>query len=140
VRQGEVEISDEMFIISKETALSYKASGTSNSGQQPSPPTSGDLYPPPAGEGSREPTGEPGTESLTDTTAAAGTLKWTGEVTPQKWMNFYTKVLSRFAAGKGLKLTVSVEASPENGVSSQKLEETKVALRELGLKDDVRIE
>ena len=55
-------------------------------------------------------------------------------------MNFYTKVLSRFAAGKGLKLTVSVEASPEDGVSSQKVDETKVALRELGLKDDVRIE
>ena len=48
--------------------------------------------------------------TLYDTPATAGTLRWTGEVTPQKWMNFYTKVLSRFAAGKGLKLTVSVEA------------------------------
>ena len=140
VRPGEVEISDEMFIVSKETALKYKASGAPSSGQQPSPPTSGDLYPPLPGEGSPEPTSEPGTESLTNTTANTGTLKWTGEVTPQKWMNFYTKVLSRFAAGKGLKLTVSVEASPEDGVSSQKVEETKVALRELGLKDDVRVE
>ncbi len=138
VRQGEVEISDEMFIISKETAL--KATRTPSSGQQSSPPTSGDLYPPLAGEESREPTGEPGTDSLTNTSATTGTLKWTGEVTPQKWMNFYTKVLSRFAAGKGLKLTVSVEASPVDGVSSQKVEETKVALRELGLKDDVRVE
>ncbi len=140
IRQGEVEISDEMFIVSKETALKYKASRTPSSGQQPSLPTSGDLYPPPAGEESQEPTGEPRTDSLTDTPAATGTLKWIGEVTPQKWMNFYTKVLSRFAAGKGLKLTVSVEVSPEDGVSSQKVEETKVALRELGLKDDVRIE
>ena len=49
-------------------------------------------------------------------------------------MNFYTKVLSKFASGKGLTLTVTVEAAPEGGISSQKVEETKVALRELGLK------
>ena len=57
----------------------------------------------------------------------------------QKWMNFYTKVLSKFASGKGLKLTVTVEASPEGGVSSQKIEETKVALRELGMDDNVKV-
>ncbi len=74
------------------------------------------------------------------TTTGAGALKWTGEVPSQKWMNFYTKVLSRFAASKGLKLTVSVETSRDEAISTQKLEETKVALRELGLKDDVRVE
>jgi len=63
----------------------------------------------------------------------AGKLVWTGEVPPQKWMNFYTKVLSKFAARKGLKLTVTVEASPEGGVTKQQAEETKTALRELGL-------
>ena len=68
---------------------------------------------------------------------SAGKLVWTGEVPPQKWMNFYTKVLSKFAAGKGLKLTVSVEVSPEGGVTKQQAEETKTALRELGLNDDV---
>lgn len=139
IRQDEVEISDDMFIVSKETAQNYKGTGTPSSAQQPSPTRSGDLYPPPIDDGSRDETVEAGTDSSTDTTAAAGTLKWTGEVTPQKWMNFYTKVLSRFAAGKGLKLTVSVEVTPEDGVSSQKLDETKVALRELGLKDDVSI-
>jgi hypothetical protein len=139
IRQSEIEISEEMFIISKETALSHKATYALGS-SQPSPPTSGDWYPLPGDDGLREPTGEPGTHSLADTPATSGTLKWTGEVTPQKWMNFYTKVLSRFAAGKGLKLTVTVEASPEDGVSSQKVEETKIALRELGLKDDVRVE
>jgi hypothetical protein len=29
-------------------------------------------------------------------------LTWEGEVPPQRWMNFYTKVLSRFAGGKAL--------------------------------------
>jgi len=67
-------------------------------------------------------------------------LFWNGEVPPQKWMNFYTKVLSKFAVGKGLKITINVEVSPEGGVSTQKIEETKVALRELGLNDDVKPE
>jgi hypothetical protein len=71
-------------------------------------------------------------------TPKTGKLTWTGEVPSQKWMNFYTKVLSKFAAGKGLKLTVTVEAAPEGGVTKQQTEETKTALRELGLNDDVK--
>jgi hypothetical protein len=66
-------------------------------------------------------------------TAAPGTLKWTGDIPPQKWMNFYTKVLSKFASGQGLRLTLSIEVSPEGGISQQKIEETRVALHELGL-------
>jgi hypothetical protein len=52
-------------------------------------------------------------------------------------MNFYTRVLSKFATGNGLRLTVRVEVSPEGGVSEQKVEETRSALRELGLNDIV---
>jgi hypothetical protein len=54
-------------------------------------------------------------------------------------MNFYTKVLPKFASNKGLKLTATVEVTPEGGISSQKIEETKVALRELGMEDEVEI-
>lgn len=68
---------------------------------------------------------------------APGKLVWTGNVPPQKWMNFYTQVLSRFSSRKGLRLTVKVEAASEGGVSKQKAEETKTALRELGLNEDV---
>jgi hypothetical protein len=64
-------------------------------------------------------------------------LTWTGEIPPQKWMNFYTKVLSKFAAAKGLKLKLTVEVAPEGGLSKQKVEETKSALRELGMSDDL---
>ena len=53
-------------------------------------------------------------------------------------MNFYTKVLSKFASGKGLKITLKVEISPEGGISTQQIEETKIALRELGLDDDIK--
>ena len=47
-------------------------------------------------------------------------------------MNFYTKVLSKFAAGKGLKLTVSRSVTADGGISPQKIEEIKVALRRTG--------
>ena len=67
-------------------------------------------------------------------------IQWTGEIPPQKWTLFFTKVLSRFSGGSGLKISLKVEIAPEGGISSQKLEETKVALRELGLGNEVDVE
>ena len=54
-------------------------------------------------------------------------------------MNFYTKVLSRFVTGGGLKLKVEVEVKSEEGISQQKVEQTRVALRELGLDENIEI-
>jgi len=62
---------------------------------------------------------------------------WAGEIPPLKWMNFYSKVLAKYAAGRGLKLKLNVEIKPEGGISKQQLEETKAALRELGMTDDL---
>jgi len=70
--------------------------------------------------------------------ATPGALKWTGEIPHQKWMNFYTKVLSKFVGAQGLKLTLSIEVGPEGGISSQRIEETRMALQELGLNTDVQ--
>ena len=67
-------------------------------------------------------------------------LTWEGEVPPQKWMNFYTKVLSRFQIGEHLKLKVNVEVKPKEGIPDQKVNETKTALKELGLSDAVKTE
>jgi hypothetical protein len=67
-------------------------------------------------------------------------LVWRGDVPHQKWMNFYTKVLSKFAATAGMKLTLRVEVAPTEGISPQKVDETRVALRELGLKDSLENE
>lgn len=78
-----------------------------------------------------EPTKATGTKT-TEQLNLAG-LAWSDEIPSQKWMNFYTKVPARFAAGRGLKLRLSVEVKPDGGLSKQKLEETKAALRELGL-------
>ena len=53
-------------------------------------------------------------------------------------MNFYTKVLSKFATQAGLKIGLNVEIAPADGVSNQKVDEIKTALRDLGLEDDVK--
>ncbi len=144
---NDVELSADMFLIAKETAETYqktKAAGVPI--QQPV------ITPPETGG-----TTDTGTSGITDgdgTTASpplpiiekpsspevASSVHWTGAVPPQKWMNFYTKVLSRFAASKGLSLTLKVDIAPEGGISDQKIEEMKVALRELGLVDDVDVE
>ncbi len=65
------------------------------------------------------------------------TIRWQGEVPPQKWMNFYTKVLSRFASIKGLKLKVSFEAPVEPDQATAKADETRAGLKELGLDDNL---
>ena len=65
-------------------------------------------------------------------------LVWAGEVPAQKWMNFYTKVLSKHVGNGAMKITMNIEITPDGGLSPQKIEETKAALRELGLSDRVQ--
>ena len=55
-------------------------------------------------------------------------------------MNFYTKVLSKHASSGGMRITLTIELAPEGGLSPQQIEETKGALRELGLPDHVSTE
>ncbi len=128
---ADVEFSEDMFIVTKETAEAYAKA-------RPAPPTqtAQPTQPPPTEEAGKKDQKiqppPPRPEQL-----AFSRITWTGEIPPQRWMNFYTKVLSKFASSRGLKLTLRVEAAPEGGVSKQKLDETKSVLRELGLNDDV---
>lgn len=68
------------------------------------------------------------------------TLRWRGTVPPQKWMNFYTKVLSRFASTPGLKLEVSFEVSIDRNQAQSKADEARFGLKELGLDDGLKTE
>ena len=61
-------------------------------------------------------------------------IGWRGEVPAQKWMNFYTRVLTKLGVGDRL-LTVNVEYKLEDGSRQQKINDVKSALRELGLSD-----
>lgn len=64
-------------------------------------------------------------------------MEWSGDVQPQKWMNFYTKVLGKFATKKDLKITIHFEVAEREGIKESTVEETRSALRELGLNDEV---
>ena len=134
VMTADVEFSEEMFIVTKETAEAYLKTRASSPASANAPVPSAPI---PAAAGTAVPVDLIPPTSPASSTASG--LTWTGEIPPQKWMNFYTKVLSKFASAHGLKLTVKVEVSPEGGVSKQKLDETKSALRELGLNDDVNL-
>ena len=72
-----------------------------------------------------------------DGTQQSQKIHWKRDVPTQKWMNFYSRVLTRFASDPNLRLTLKVEFSVDGVVSEQKLEETKVALQELGLDDSL---
>ncbi len=64
-------------------------------------------------------------------------LRWRGIVPSQKWMNFYTKVLSKFANTPGLKIEVSFEVKIDKDHADSKAAETRSGLKELGLDDHI---
>ncbi len=72
-----------------------------------------------------------------DPSSTIKAIRWQGEVPQQKWMNFYTKVLSRFATTEGLKIKVSFEVPAGGDQSRAKSDEAKSGLKELGLDDNI---
>jgi hypothetical protein len=127
----DVELSDDMFIIQREAAEAYVLGKSAPTPIPVAPPTQPPIE------------GTSGSPKLTLTpTVPLGVsrVSWQGDVPPQKWMNFYTKVLSKFATQSGLKIGLNVEIAPDGGVSNQKIDEIKVALRELGLPDDISLD
>ena len=123
----DVEISDEVFLVPKETAQAIKSGVV-----PPLPPEKKEevISKPP----------EKKEEQIIEKIAKVDMLTWEGDVPPQKWMNFYTRVLSRFPIGPALKLHIKIEVKPEEGIPKQKVDETKTALRELGLIGEVKTE
>ncbi len=64
-------------------------------------------------------------------------FKWSGDLDPRKWTVFYTKVLAKFANNPTLRIAVSFEVEEQASVAESKKNETKTALRELGLEDNI---
>ena len=50
-------------------------------------------------------------------------------------MNFYMKVLTRFANDPTLRLTLKVEVAPTGAGAEQKVQEAEAAIKELGLEE-----
>jgi hypothetical protein len=146
---ADVEITDDMFVITAERAEGYLRAQTP---VEPEPPVVEPAPPiPPLGVkegfGGYQVTGgetspnQPGRAAQVDKPAAQGgaatVLTWTGDIPAQKWVNFYMKVLTKITAGANLQLTLRVVASSDQGFSQQKADEMRAALRELGLTDAV---
>jgi hypothetical protein len=70
--------------------------------------------------------------------AAGGGLSWSGRIPPQKWTQFYTRVLTKLVGKSGLELHLELRVPPEGEVTEATRDEVATALRELGLDDDLR--
>lgn len=155
-----IELTDDMYIITRETAELVMAQAQTIKTTEPTPsikpgnlikengPTNPYTVNPP---NPLPPVIQPGQINTTDgndtdpdaTNDESGVLDtltqiaWKGDIPAQKWGNFYMKVLARFANTHTLKLHVSAEIINSQGISPQKIEELRAALRELGLTDMV---
>jgi hypothetical protein len=133
-----------MFIITKETADAYRKVSTTPGGPVAAAAPPGTAVPGPSAPAGAEAV-QPSLpfrsgEEIGPVSGAPQSkqgITWSGAIPPQKWMNFYTKVLTKLGVSTGLTLTVKVESRPEGGLSPQKMEEVKSALRELGLTDKI---
>jgi hypothetical protein len=82
--------------------------------------------------------GQPGDDQPpTGTPTPTLPIRWESDVPTQKWMNLYTRVLSKFTSTPGLRVRVSFELPADSTVSDAKLEEARTALRELGLDENL---
>lgn len=139
IQSDDVELSDEVFIISRDSALAYRERLLAKTVEEPKvnePSTPRTELAPLSGEPLDGPKAPPTQLPLTGVSVVPS-VAWRGEVPAQKWMNFYTRVLSKFATDGGLRITVEVQISPEGGVPAPKVQEARMALRELGFSDDL---
>ena len=70
--------------------------------------------------------------------SAAGGFSWSGQIPPQKWTQFYTRVLTKLVGKSGLEIRVQLRIPPDAGVSETGRDEVAVALHDLGLDDEVK--
>ncbi|NQS74623.1 MAG: ATP-binding protein [Methanoculleus sp.] len=60
-------------------------------------------------------------------------LELSGEIPHRQWANFYRRVLSRFSNEGRLTVNLEIEIEHPDGIPLEKIEDVRVALRELGL-------
>ena len=138
INEADIEITDDVFVITKDHAEAYIARRASQEKEHvttsfPSETEPSDI------ESGDEPTSTTTTLQEGMFSHIVSGFRWVGEISPQKWMTFYSKVLTRFVEAKGLRLTLTVDVQPKDGVSKAEIEDTRIALRELGMAEDVEI-
>lgn len=145
---AEVEFSDQVFLLPRERALALREALLASTPDRPEvSATAREKTAEPFTPGS-ETTGVFPAPSQSETEAAfvqpsvsfVKRLAWEGDLPPQKWTNFYMKVLTRFATDPSLRLRLRFEVSPDLGVAPNQIAEIKHALRELGLNEQLEEE
>jgi len=79
---------------------------------------------------SLEPQDETGSK---EAVGAYALTEWYGEITREKWMSFYSKVLKDIGNEKGIKINVHFAITNKKVIPSDKIKEIESAMRELGL-------
>ncbi|WP_448594946.1 ATP-binding protein [Thermoflexus hugenholtzii] len=127
-KEEDVELSEEVVLIPREKALGLK--------ERPAPPVGPE--PPPLGPGriAEEDQSVGPHPETTPSPPVRLRLSWRGALPPQKWTQFYMKVLTHFATDPSLRLDVGFEVELEGNIARNRLEEIQAALRELGLDPD----
>lgn len=150
---ADIEITDDMYVITREVAEEYlrkqvqpepePISGRETAVKEPDPTyVTGTDVGQSVDTSQETAVTQPASESEGSPsvpTKGITKLTWDGDINAQKWVNFYMKVLAKFASNHNLKLTLHVEITDDNNISQQKVEEMKASLRELGLDDVVKI-
>ncbi|HEU5422943.1 MAG TPA: DUF499 domain-containing protein [Nitrolancea sp.] len=151
----DVDLSADMFIIPAEAANAYLQAQSARTAQEAAEPTPVPVpVPIPAGASANDSgiaigaDGQPAQEGTASfiypRIGAQGgnpgvrdsrTLSWAGEIPPQKWTLFYTKVVSSLVNAGELSLHLTLTVRLGDGASQQRIEALKAALRELGLSD-----
>jgi hypothetical protein len=133
LQEYEIEFSDEVAIIRSEDAEAYihaiKASNSQDAVEKAQEPS---YVPEPHILESQADTNSTLNSANESVQNSVKTIWWEGEINPQKWILFYNRVLSRFANQDGLRLKITFEFNSSNGISEQKINETRSALRDLG--------
>lgn len=138
-REDEVEFSEQVVLLPRERAMALRApaaverpevlSPVAEAGGEGGPSVEPVAAVPPAAPLARAP-------EHPVVGARFRRLAWEGDLSPQKWTNFYLKVLTCFATDPSLRLRVRFEVAPETGIAPTQEEEIRAAMRDLGLRED----
>lgn len=149
---SEIEISEDAYIITRETAEEYlkqkeavQRSGESqsdNNANQSELEQNANFD-----RGKDEKLAESKKNAANDIATAQSTtgdsaqsiknLTWEGDLSLNDWNRFYSKVLNKLGTSKNIRATVKIETDFTDGVSANRVEEVKSGLRELNLSDDL---
>lgn len=131
----EVAFESGVFLLRRTTAEALKGGGSTS----PAAPTietgPSTPLPPPT---TAEPSADPGAGPATD--AVPRTIRITGKVPPELWNRLGTRILPKLRSGSDLSIHLELAATMRADAAEAMLRDLRLALQELGLDADLRVE